>query len=131
MSDAELQNVTEGNADDDPSDRNDLQHKGEIVVLRETTAAGGSSRLTAYIDGDEHLVLEGYDRGDTVQAVWGDSDYEYWRTVKREHLDKVLLHLLKERFASDVEFHEWLKKLGIPDEFQQLGLGYRARHRRQ
>jgi hypothetical protein len=33
------------------------------------------------------LVVEGYDIGKTVEEVWGDSDYEYSITVKKENLN--------------------------------------------
>ena len=63
-------------------------------------------------------MLEGYDLGETARRTWGDSDYEYWRRVKREHVPRVLMELIKDRFTSDVDFHEWLKSKGIPDEFK-------------
>src|SRR5438552_3506468 len=89
-----------------------------VVTLREHRGPGGEvSRLEAYVEEGGDLVIEGYDLGKGVEEVWGDSDYEYWRRVKRGHVPAVLLQLIKERFSSDVAFHKWLSEKGIPDEF--------------
>jgi hypothetical protein len=79
--------------------------------------------LEIYIDETGNLVFEGYDIGDAVERYWGDSDYEYWLTIKTEHLPTVLLSLIKEcfdhnLFKNDSEFRSWLDKNGIPSEFQ-------------
>jgi len=71
-------------------------------------------------------VLEGYDCGPSVEAAWGDSDYEYWMVVAREHKDAVLLFLLSEWFKAQgsgrprtsSELRGALEKLGIPVAFQ-------------
>ena len=68
------------------------------------------------------LVFEGCDMGDFVKEHWGDFDYEYWLTIKAEHIPTVLLHLIKECFdkkifENDSEFRDWLKEKGIPSEF--------------
>lgn len=87
------------------------------VKLREFRQNGSLSLLDAYQAENGDLVLEGYDRGPDVAAQFGDSDYEYWRRVRKEHVPRVLLELIKDRFDSDVKFHEWLQAKGIPDEF--------------
>lgn len=87
------------------------------VKLHELRQQGSLSVLEAYLDDQGDLVLEGYDCGPQVTARLGDSDYEYWRRVRQPHVARVLLELLKERFDSDVKFHEWLQSKGIPDEF--------------
>jgi len=88
------------------------------VMLREDRSTDGEvSLLEAYVEESGDLVIEGYDLGESVEKVWGDSDYEYWRRVKCEHVPMVLLQLIKDRFSSDVKFHEWLSEKGIPDEF--------------
>ncbi len=79
--------------------------------------------LEIKVDEEGDLVFEGYDIGDSVEEYWGDSDYEYWLTVKADQLPGVLLHLIKECFekkifTNDSEFREWLTKKGIPSEFQ-------------
>ena len=94
------------------------EHKLYEVYLRNYQSENGEvSSLTAYLKEDGDLVLEGYDLGKSVEKHWGDTDYEYWRTVKNEHVPKVLLELIKERFDSDGKFHEWLDSKGIPNKF--------------
>ncbi len=75
------------------------------------------STLTATINEKGDLVLEGFDIGELVKAYWGDSDYEYARTVAAAYTPAVLLWLIKERFATDSEFKAWLDAKGIPSEF--------------
>lgn len=87
------------------------------VKLRELRHERSLSLLEAYLDGQGDLVLAGYDCGPDVAARLGDSDYEYWRRVRQPHVARVLLELLKDRFDSDVAFHQWLQAKGIPDEF--------------
>jgi hypothetical protein len=73
--------------------------------------------LTAIVKDTGDLVLEGYDIGPTVEKCKGDIDYEYWRTVKAEHVPLVLLHLIKDRFKDESEFRAWLEEKGIPSSF--------------
>ena len=73
--------------------------------------------LRARVTESDELVLEGVDAGDAPHQFWGDSDYEYSRTVARENVPAVLLWLVKERFDSDGAFAEWLKEKGIPSTF--------------
>jgi hypothetical protein len=89
----------------------------QVTLRDERSADGEVSLLEAYVESGGDLVIEGYDAGASVKRAWGDADYEYWRRVKREHVPLVLLHLIKERFASDVDFHKWLREKNIPDEF--------------
>jgi hypothetical protein len=84
-------------------------NKLAVVTLREHRGADGeASFLDAYVEEGGDLVIEGYDLGKSVGKFWGDSDYEYWRRIKREHVPTVLLQLIKDRFSSDGEFHAWL-----------------------
>ena len=48
--------------------------------------------------------------GKSVKQIWGDSDYEYRRRVKREHVPMVLIQLIKDHFSSDVAFHDWFSE---------------------
>ena len=59
-----------------------------------------SIHIDVYIDADTgDLVIEGQDVGSFVKDMFGDSDYEYWLTIKKEHK-----HRLFELFAeSDAE----------------------------
>ena len=74
-------------------------------------------RLTARIDTDGDLILDGYDSGALVEEVWGSDDYEYSLSVKAEYKDTILLNLIKERFKHDAEFRSWLEEKQIPSEF--------------
>ena len=95
----------------------DSEDMFRVTLSEYETEDGEFHRLVAYIDADGTLVLEGYDLGKSVREVWGVSDYEYWRRVRREHVNRVLLELIRDRFSSDVKFHKWLESKGIPDEF--------------
>jgi hypothetical protein len=94
------------------------QRKHSITLKEVRSSDGQVSLLQAYIDDNGDLVLAGYDLGESVREVWGDSDYEYWRRVRAEHVPEVLLQLLKERFSVDTEFRQWLETNGIKAEFQ-------------
>lgn len=93
------------------------------------------------------LVIEGHDVGRAVSAAFGDSDYEYWLTIKRENKprlfelfaesdpeavsvargyakdkdrDKALVALIQKHFSQhDVvsKLEELCESKGIPCEF--------------
>ena len=88
------------------------------VTLREDRSDDGdSSTLTAYVDTEWNLVLEGYDVGKSPKEYWGDSDYEYIRFVPAREVPKVVLELIKDRFRSETDFSNWLTEKGIESEF--------------
>jgi hypothetical protein len=98
-------------------------HKLKLIESRHE---GLSVFLDAKINEQGDLELEGQDVGASVEAHWGDSDYEYWVVVPKDYKDTVLLWLLKERFdaapspapfKNDCEFMEWLKAKSIPYQF--------------
>jgi hypothetical protein len=104
---------------------NEDKHK---VMLHEHRSGEGSSgkleisTLEAYLNDDGDLVLEGYDLGKAPEMMWGDSDYEYWWTVKKADVPMVLLQLIKDKFDQQKgyrssQFAEWLKEKGIPVDF--------------
>lgn len=92
-----------------------------------------SRSLEAYVDEKGNLVVEGADSGPKVKDFWKVSgEYEYWRTVKRRHVDRVFTLLqaqagknaaaddrlkLMRRFKSEPEFSTWLDENGIPSAF--------------
>lgn len=84
------------------------------IVLRERRTKKDVSILVAQIDKDGDLVLEGYDAGEAPKEFWGDSDYEYYRVVKKDHKDTILRWLIKEQFDTQSEYGRWLRKKGIP-----------------
>ncbi len=85
-----------------------MTERKHSVTLKEARSDNREvSLLEAYFDENGDLVLAGYDLGESVREMWGDSDYEYWRRVKAEHVPEVLLQLLTERFQDDSEFRRW------------------------
>ena len=88
------------------------------ATLRDQKDEKGGSWWAARVDADGDLVLEGYDHGEFVEEFWGDSDYEYVRLVKAEHVPKVLVELIRDRFRTDSEFGTWLTEKGVHNEFQ-------------
>lgn len=52
--------------------------------------------IDAEISEEGHLVLSGQDVGRAPLEHWGDSDYEYWVVVRREHKEQVLRLLMEE-----------------------------------
>lgn len=120
-----------------------------MVSLGSKSYPAVQSHLSAWID-ERGLVVEGQDLGSGVSAVWGDSDYEYWVTVKPEHLDRVLAGLAskldqktpssngkKQRdrlvleylelafgeglFESSSGYRRWLGAIHVPSEFFSYG----------
>ena len=87
------------------------------IALREERTKEDFSTLVAKIEENGDLMLEGYDLGESPKKFWGDSDYEYWRTVEKKYKDTILLWLIKERFNSDSDFSDWLEEKGIPSKF--------------
>lgn len=47
------------------------------------------------IEGDE-LILDTQDMGEVTESVWGDADYEFWTSVRREHWGDLLVALVVE-----------------------------------
>lgn len=84
------------------------------VTLREIRTEKDVSILTASINDDGDLVLEGYDVGEAPKRFWGDDDYEFYRVIKKEHKDTILRQLSKEQYDTGSRFKLWLDKKGIP-----------------
>jgi hypothetical protein len=87
------------------------------IKLIESKSERLSIYLSAKIEENGNLVLEGQDLGEFVEERYGDGDYEYSLTVKAEYKDTILLNLIKERFADDSKFRDWLDEKQIPCEF--------------
>ena len=90
------------------------------VKLMET--GGENPRfLDAEINESGDLVFSGQDLGPIVEGVLGDSDYEYWLTIKSRDKDSVLIALMeiffKEHKIPFNEFRELLESKEIPSEF--------------
>ena len=91
------------------------------VTLADWRVEGLHHTLDGFINEKGDLLISGCDFGANIEAMWGDSDYEYAWRVPAEWKDTVLLHLLKERFLAEAEwvqhdtlFKEWLDHKDIP-----------------
>ena len=57
---------------------------------------GETSRVVfTEFDDDEGLVICGVDTGKAALECWGNEDYEFWVTVKKEQIEKVIKALIK------------------------------------
>ncbi len=90
----------------------DVQHSNSRILSAKVLDNGDFSF-------SGHEVMESQDIGDPSGRYAGDVDYR--RIVPADYKDTMLLWLVKERFATDSEFDEWLDAKGIPSEFQNLG----------
>ncbi|MCZ7645568.1 MAG: hypothetical protein M5U26_09830 [Planctomycetota bacterium] len=75
------------------------------------------SYLCARVETDGTLLYEGCDADPKLENFVGRDEYEYALAIKPEQKDAVLLHLLRERFASVHDFKAWLQARGIASEF--------------
>ena len=77
--------------------------------------------IDAEIRGNGDLQLSGQDVGEGPREFLGDSDYEYWLTVSKEHKDDVLLLLIEKLYGGSSsavsKFRGLLESKGIPCEF--------------
>lgn len=88
------------------------------IILIDSRTESVRVRLTARIEHNGDLILDGYDSGKLVEDVWGSDDYEYSLTVKADYKNTILLNLIKEKFANDSQFRTWLDEKGIPSDFE-------------
>jgi hypothetical protein len=113
-----------------------------VVLFDGELQPGTSSYVEAYINDAGDLVLESVDTGDLSREFWGDSDYEWWITVRAPERDALLtelhtdlsisgsgkaaskdelLSLLERKYggnrSASFEFQRWLDEHGIPYEF--------------
>jgi hypothetical protein len=90
------------------------------LVLRRTDDGATVSVVEVVVTESGDLVMEGQDVGEAPREFFGDSDYEYWVTVRGSGKDAVLLRLLADRFgpegAPSSAFMEWLTANGIEYE---------------
>ena len=100
------------------------------VVLRDEQTSRDRRVLTAYLDVDGSLILEGQDLGPGTSLVSSDGEYEWWRTIRAEHLDRLvallggetgdidLLDLLETRWSgvASYELESLIAESGIPNK---------------
>lgn len=59
------------------------------VTLYQEKVARLKSIVTATIDEDETMLVEGYDIGQLAEKYWGDSDYEYSMKLRPPSVEKL------------------------------------------
>ena len=61
-----------------------------MVVLRNERHGQDIRHLEAYLEPDGSLTLAGHDIGPGTAPVSSDGEYEWWRTIRVEHLPRLL-----------------------------------------
>jgi hypothetical protein len=110
----------------------------EVVLYDGGLSQGTSSYAAISFTEQGDLRLSAQDVGDGPRESWGDSDYEWWVTVRATETPRLLallrdqvtllpverddlLWLIREKFrgrsSAASEFREWLELNGIPYEF--------------
>jgi len=88
-----------------------VEHKGPTSIY---------IRVEITDDGD--LLFSGQDLGEAPRKVFGDSDYEYWLTIKAIDKDRVLLALIEKHYSGNTtlisELMEYFKTKDIAYDFQ-------------
>ena len=87
------------------------------ITLRDDYINDTHISVYVKISDNGDLVIDGGDCGKAPLEFWGDSDYEYITTIKKEYKDTVLLLLVKDKFKDSDDFREWLKAKDIPNEY--------------
>ena len=81
-----------------------------------------SIHIDVQITDQGDLLLSGQDIGQAPEAVFGDSDHEYWLTVSAEDKDSLLVALSEKHYSGNAsvisELKATLESKGIPHKFQ-------------
>lgn len=98
-------------------------------MLREERTGPDQRFLTAYVSQDGALHIDGQDLGPATAPVSADGEYEWFTTIRPEHLPRLVellggepgadvLDLLAARYTGDgaAEFERTLRESGIPVE---------------
>lgn len=96
------------------------------ISLFEKRASHSSIFISVGLNKDGDLVLDGQELGSFIEDMYGDSDLEYFVTVKKKDVprlqacldasDKTLLEAMR-RFAdrdAEIKFRKFLDKHAIP-----------------
>jgi hypothetical protein len=77
--------------------------------------------ISASLNPDGKIRVEGVDVGEAVQEWWKDDDYEYWVEVPASEVGRLALTLLKEKYDGSTnavsEFKTFCEKQGIAHQF--------------
>lgn len=60
---------------------------------------------------NDQLRVHTQDMGPATEAIWGDSDYEFWTTVEREHWGALAVALIREFLADDPKATDRLRAI--------------------
>jgi hypothetical protein len=101
-----------------------------VVTLRDETGPGGTRHLRARFRECGDLVIEGHDLGPGTKPVSSDGEYEWFITIRREHLDRLrasigadseedLLSFLERNFSgtASYELEPNIRAGDVPREF--------------
>jgi len=100
------------------------------VILRDERSDADRRSLWAYLDDEGNLHIDGQDLGPSTAPASGDGEYEWFRTIRAEHLQRLVitlhglvgddpLDLLEARWsgARSYELERLLREGEIPTEF--------------
>ena len=69
---------------------------------------------------DDQLRVDTHDMGPTARAFWGDSEYEFWTIVEKEHWGDLAVALIREFLSGDRKAGNRMENLcckyGVPHE---------------
>jgi len=106
-------------ADENPNQENS-------VILRNERTAKDSRYLEASLSAEGDLVIHGIDWGAEVTRIWGDSEYEWFWTIRANALPALkavlqaennLLDVLKTNFSDE-------NAANLPSFLDQHGINY-------
>jgi hypothetical protein len=87
------------------------------IQITLTDSDSAFSSISARIDDEGCLRMEGQDMGEAVENIWSHDDHEYCVSVDGSFKDTILLLLVKDRFKTVQEFRRWLALTHIPGQF--------------
>jgi hypothetical protein len=99
-----------------------------MLVLRDEDGPNGSRSLSAYLNGEGDLIFEGRDYGKGVDDIFGYTEYEWYQTIRKKHLEKLcealgntadLMSMIEQKFSGEgsSNISSFLEEHGIPVEF--------------
>jgi hypothetical protein len=101
-----------------------------VVELRDERREDSTRHLRARIRSNGDLCIEGHDLGSGTALVSSDGEYEWFKTIRSEHIVQLrqvlgaeagvdLLDFLQERFSGPASYdlEELLRTADIPIEF--------------
>lgn len=72
----------------------------------------GEERRSVRVRADTvSFVVDTQDEGPATEALWGDRDYEFWISVKREAWGALLIALAREFLANDPDATDRLRDI--------------------